>query len=140
MQEAIEEDFGHDHEHGGGRVLAAIARHQADVGGLESPLDGAILHLVELLFGQGDQRRGVIGLLTGVQCFVEGRLGDQRLAHAGRGADQHALVGGEPGQEGVFLDFVGRERELVEIAVASSSREGVGILSGDDLHLAGFNR
>ena len=116
VQQAIEQDFGHDHEHGGRRVFAAIAGHQADVGGLKSPLHGAVLHLAELLFRQGDQRRGVIGLLAGVQGLEEGRLGDQRLARARRCADQHALVRREPGQEGVFLDLVGLERELVEVA------------------------
>ncbi len=32
---AVEQDFGHDHKHGSGRVFSAIAGHQADVGGLE---------------------------------------------------------------------------------------------------------
>ena len=132
VQEAIEQDFGHDYEHGGRGVLAAIAGHQADVGGLEAPFDGALLHLAELLFGQGDQRRSVVRLLTGVQGFVEGRFGDQRLAHARRRTDQHALIGREPGEEGVFLDFIGREGELVEIAACQfvagrGGHEGMGV-------------
>ena len=126
VQQAIEEDFGHDHEHGGGGVFAAIARHQADVAGLESPGDGAILHLVEFLFRQGDQRRGVIGLLAGVQRLEQGRLGDERLAGAGGRTDQHALVRGEPGQEGVFLDLVRLEGKLVEIAAGQFVAGGDG--------------
>ena len=84
VQQAIEEDFGHDHEHAGRWVLAAVAGHQADVGCLESPLHGAVLHLVELLLREGDQGSRVVRLLIGVQSLEEGRLGDQRLAGARR--------------------------------------------------------
>ena len=46
------------------------------------------------------------------------------------GADQHALLGGEPSQQGVFLDLVRLERELVEVAagqfVAGGDGHGVG--------------
>ena len=84
MQQAIQEDFGHDDQHAGRRVLAAIAGDQADVVGMESPAHGRRLHLAEFLLGQGDQRRGVVGHLAGVQGLEQGRLGDERLARAGR--------------------------------------------------------
>ena len=42
------------------------------------------LHLVELLLGQGDERRGVVGDGAGVQRLEQGGLGDERLAGAGR--------------------------------------------------------
>ena len=61
------------------------------------PDDGTRLHLAKLLFCQGDQRRGVISGRTSVQGFEEGGLGDERFAGAGRRADEHALLGGEPG-------------------------------------------
>ena len=37
VQQAVEQDFGHDHQHAGLGVLAAIAGHQADVVGMETP-------------------------------------------------------------------------------------------------------
>ena len=84
MKEAVEEDFGDDDEHAGGRVFAAVPGDQADVGRIESPAGGRGLHLAEFLFRQGDQRRGVIGGLARVQGLEQGRLGDERLARAGR--------------------------------------------------------
>ena len=87
-----------------------------DVVRMESPPHGRRLHLVELLLRQGDQRRGVVGRRAGVQGLEQRRLGDQRLARARRRADQYALFGREPGQQGLFLDRIGRVRELVEIA------------------------
>ena len=44
-----------------------------------------------------------------MQGLEQGGLGDERLAGAGRGADEDALLGGEPGEQGVFLHGVGRE-------------------------------
>src|SRR5262249_39329874 len=89
----------------------------ADVVGAEAPAGGAVLHLTELLLGQGDQRRGVVGDLAAVQRLEQGGLGDERLAGAGRGADQDARVGGEPGEQGLLLDRVGRVGQLVEVEV-----------------------
>ena len=116
VKQPIEQDFGHHHQHAGVRILAAIAGHQPHVLGLESPADGRRLHFAELLLRQGDERRGVVGRLAGVQGLEQGRLGDQRFAGAGGRADQHALVGREPGQQGLFLHGVWLVGELVEIA------------------------
>ena len=54
--------------------------------------------------------------MPGVQGLEEGGLGDERLAGAGRGADENALLGGEPGQQGVFLDLRRLEGKLIEVA------------------------
>ena len=116
MQQAVEQDLGDDDEDAGVGVDAAIAGDEADVVGAEAPAHGRLLHLVELLLGQRDERRGVIGDAAGVQGLEEGGLGDERLAGAGRGADEDALLGGEPGEQGVFLDGVGRVGQLVEVA------------------------
>ena len=83
MQQAIEQDFGHDDEDAGVGIDAAIAGDEADVVGLEAPAHGRFLHLVELLLGQGDERRGVINDAAGVQCLEESGLGDERFAGAG---------------------------------------------------------
>ena len=115
VQQAIEQDLGDDDEDAGVRIDLAVAGDQADVVAGEAPPHGGRLHLLELLLGQGDQRGRVVGDAAGVQCFEEGGLGDQRLAGAGRGADQHALLRREPGQQGFFLHRVGRIRELVEV-------------------------
>ena len=96
VQQAVEQNLGDDDEDFGIRVFPAIARHQADVGLGEPPADGARLHLAELLFGQRDQRRGVVHRPAGVQRFERGRLGDERFAGARRSADQNAGLGGEP--------------------------------------------
>ena len=84
VEEAVQEDFGDDDQHPGGRIFAAVAGHQADVGRIESPAGGRGLHLAEFLFRQGDQRRGVIGGLARVQGLEQRRLGDERLARARR--------------------------------------------------------
>ena len=84
MQEPIEQDLGDDDQDAGVGVDAAVAGDQADVLRREAPADGRGLHLLELLLGQGDQRRGVVGDGAGVQRLEQGGLGDQRLAGAGR--------------------------------------------------------
>ncbi len=85
---------------------------------------------MELLLGQGDQRRGVVGDRAGVQGLEQGGLGDQRLAGAGRGADEHALLGREPGEQGLFLHRVGRVGQLGQVLlgqlVAGCTRSGHG--------------
>ena len=139
VQQAVQEDFGHDDQHAGVGVLAAIAGHQADVVRMESPAHGRRLHLAELLLGQGDQRRGVVGHLAGVQGLEQRRLGDERLARPRGRADQHPLLGREPGQQGLFLDRVGREGKLIEIPRGKlvarkrlgSHRRGPGLGIGD---------
>ena len=50
-----------------------------------------------------------------MQRFEERGLGDQRLAGAGRRADQHALIGREPGEQRFFLHRIRRKRQLIEI-------------------------
>ena len=117
VQQAIEQDLGDDDEDAGVGIDAAIAGDEADVVGREAPADGGRLHLAELLLGQRDERRGVVGDGAGVQRLEQGGLGDERLAGAGRGADEDALLGGEPGEQGLFLHRVGRVGQLVEVAV-----------------------
>ena len=116
VQQAVQEDFGHHDQHAGRGVLAAIAGDQAHVVRMEPPAHGRRLHLAELLLRQGDERRGVVGGLTGVQGLEQRRLGDERLAGPGRRADQHPLLGREPRQQGLFLERVGREGKLIEIS------------------------
>ena len=83
VQQSVEEDFGdHDQDRGVG-VLAAVAGHEANVVGMESPSGGQRLHLAELLLRQGDQRRGVVGRGASVQGLEQRGLGDERLARAG---------------------------------------------------------
>ena len=130
MEQAVEEDLGHDDEHPGVRVLAPVAGDQADVIRVKAPANRRRLHLAELLLGERDQRRRVVGRLAGVQGLEQRRLGDERLARARRRADQDALVGGKPGQQRLFLDRVGLVGELLEIAlgdvVARERRVGHG--------------
>ena len=83
MQQAIEQNLGDDDEDAGVGIDAAIAGDEADVVGLEAPTHGRVLHLLELLLGQRDERRGVIGDVAGVQCLEQRGLGDERLAGAG---------------------------------------------------------
>ena len=84
VEQAVEQDLGDDDEDAGLGVDAAVAGDEADVVGLEAPAHGRLLHLVELLLGQRDERRGVIDDAAGVQGLEEGGLGDERLAGAGR--------------------------------------------------------
>ena len=127
MQQAVEEDLGDDDEDAGVGVDAAVAGDEPDVVGGEAPADGAGLHLLELLLGQGDERGGVVGDGAGVQRLEEPGLCDERLAGAGGGADEDALLGGEPGEQGVFLHRVGRVGELLEVFFEELvAREGVG--------------
>src|SRR6266511_583445 len=48
----------------------------ADDVGLEAPANGARLHLLELLLGQGNEWGRVVGDLAGVQRLEQGGLGD----------------------------------------------------------------
>ena len=84
VQQAIEQNLGDDDEDAGVGIDAAIAGDESDVVGLKAPAHGGRLHLLKFLFGQGDQRRGVVGDAAGVQRLEEGGLGDERLAGAGR--------------------------------------------------------
>jgi len=115
VQQAVKEDFGHDDEDAGVGVDAAVAGDEADVVRGEAPADGTGLHLLELLLGERDEGRGVVGDGVGVQRLEEGGLGEECLAGAGRGADEGALLGAEPGQEGFFLDRVRGVGQLVEV-------------------------
>ena len=116
VQQAVEEDLGDDDEDAGVGVDAAVAGDQADVVGAEAPANGGGLHLLEFLFGQGDEGSGVVGDGACVQRLEEGGLGDEGLAGAGGGADEDALLGAEPGEQGVLLHGVGRVGQLVEVA------------------------
>ena len=83
VKEPVEQDLGHDDEDAGVGIDAAVAGDEADVVGVEAPADGGVLHLVEFLFREGDERRGVINDGVGVQCLEQGGLGDEGLAGAG---------------------------------------------------------
>ena len=116
VQQPIEEDLGHDDEHLGVGVFASIAGDQSDVGRIEPPADGLRLHFAKLLFGERDQRRRIVGRSAGVQSLEHRRLGDQRFSHAGGRTHEHALVGLEPRQQGIFLEGIRIEAELIDIA------------------------
>ena len=128
MQQAVQEDFGHDDQHPGIGIFAAVAGHQPHVLRVEAPLHGRTLHFAELLLGQGDQRRGIVRHRARMQGLEQGRLGDQRLTGAGRCADQHALLGRKPRQKRLLLNAIGLVRELVEVSagklVAGGKRRG----------------
>ena len=134
VQQPVGQYLGHDHQDPRVGVFAAVAGHEADVGGLEAPLDGQLLHLAELLLGQGNQRGGVVGHLAGVQRLEQRGLGDERLAHARRRADQHPLLGREPAQQGLFLKRIRVVRDLVEVGraqvVAGGGVGGHGLSQG----------
>ena len=115
MQQPVQENLGDDDEDARVRVDLAVAGDEADVIGLEAPAHGGGLHLGELLLGQCDQRRRVVGDGVRVQRLEQRRLGDQRLAGAGRCTDQHALFGREPREQCFFLHRVRRVGELLEI-------------------------
>ena len=133
VQQAVQQDFGHDDQDAGVGVLAAIAGHQADVVGMETPAGRGRLHLAELLLRQGDQRRGVVGRGAGVQGLEQRGLGDQRLARPRGRADQHALRGRKPGQQGLFLDRVGLIGKLIEVPRGQFvAREGHGVRIKDE--------
>ena len=53
-----------------------------------------------------------------MQGLVEGGFGDERFAGAGGGADEHAGVVLEVGEEGLLLHRVRLERELIEVLEA----------------------
>ncbi len=72
---------------------------------------------MEFLLGQGNERRGVIGLRAGVQRFEQSRLGDERLARSGRRAHHHPLLRPEPRQQRLFLHRVRRIGKLFEVAI-----------------------
>src|SRR5262249_51407241 len=107
----------YDDENAGIRIDAAIAGDESDIFRLEPPAYGGSLHLLEFLFRQSDERRRVVGNGARVQRLEEGGLGDKRLAGAGRSADEHALLGGEPGEQGFFLHGIGRVRQLSQITL-----------------------
>lgn len=115
VEQSVEQDFGDDDEHGGLRVDLAIAGDESDIVGVEAPPDGGGLHFGELLFGERDERGGVIGPRAGHQGFVERRFGDERLAGSGGGAHEHALFGREIGEQRLFLHRVRRIGELFQV-------------------------
>ncbi len=98
VQQAIEQNLGDDDDDAGIGIDSAVAGDQTDVVGAEAPADSGILHFAEFLFCQCDQRSGVISGRSGVQCLEKSGLSDERLARASRGAHEHALLRGEPGQ------------------------------------------
>ena len=127
VQQPVQEDFGHDDQHAGVGVFAAVAGHQAHVGRAGSPsLTAAVCISRNFCSRQGDQRRGVVGRGAGVQGLEQGRLGDQRLAGAGGRADQHALLGREPRQQRLLLHLVRLVGELVQVAAGKFVAGGRG--------------
>ena len=115
MQQAIEQDLRDDDQHAGFGIDSAITGYQTHIVRAESPAGGRRLHLAKLLVGQCDQRGRIVRDLTRVQRLKQSRFRDQRLAHAGRGADQDPLFGGEPGQQRLFLYRIRLVRQLVEV-------------------------
>ena len=116
MQQTVQQNLGYHDQHAGVGILAAVAGHQSDVFRLKTPFDRGRLHFAKLLLAQRNQRRGVVRGLSCMQGLEQCRLGDQRLAGAGRCANQHPLVGRKPCQERLFLNLVRLERKLIEIA------------------------
>ena len=57
-----------------------LPKYPANVFRLKAPSNGCFLNLLEFLIGQCDQRSRVIGFLTGMQGFEDGRFGDQSFA------------------------------------------------------------
>ena len=115
VQESVEQDLRDDHEHLRLGVDLAVAGDQSDGVSGEAPALRGGLHLVEFLLGQRDQRGRVVGDAARVEGLEEGRLRDQRFARAGRRADHHALVGGEPSQQRLLLHRIGRVGQLLEV-------------------------
>ena len=76
----------------------------------ESGLDFAVF-----LFGQGDERCGVVRFLAGLHGFVDARLGNEGLSHSCRCADEGALFRGKPIENGFLLKGIRLERQLFEI-------------------------
>ena len=115
VQQAVEQNLRHDDQDAGAGVDLAVAGHHADVFALEPPPLRHRLHFLELLLGQRDQRRRVIGRGLRVQRFKQCRLGDERFPRPRGRAHQHALLGHEPRQQRLFLHRVRRVRQLVEV-------------------------
>ena len=134
-EQPVKENLGDDDQDLRVGVLAAVSGDQADVRLREAPELDLLAQLAELLFGQRDQRGGVVGALARFERLVEPRLGDDGLAHAGRGADQDPLIGIEPGEDRFFLERIRFERERIEVL----QREGlpIGNLGGRGIVLGG---
>ena len=115
VEQPVQEDLGHDDEHRGLGVDLAAAGDQPHVLAAKTPLDRAVLHLLEFLLGQRDQGRRVVGDLPRMERLEEGRLGDQGLARARRRTDEDSLLGLEPGRQREVLDGVGLVGQLVHI-------------------------
>ncbi len=96
VQQAVQQDFRHHDQHPRLRVDPPVAGDQPDVIGSEPPADGGLLHLLKLLLGQRDQRRGVVSHATGVQRLEQCGFGNQRFAGPRRCTHQNALLGREP--------------------------------------------
>ena len=63
VQQPVQQDFGDDDEDPCVAVDAPVSRHQTDGLRGKTPTDRGLLHLAEFLFGERNQRRGVIGRL-----------------------------------------------------------------------------
>ena len=96
-----------------GAVDLVVAGGKADLVGAE-----VLAQLAVLLFGERPQRRGVDRGLAQLEGLVDGRLGHERLARAGRHGDHHAVAGKDALERlllnRVGLDVLGEEEALVE--------------------------
>lgn len=133
MKQAIKQNLRHDDQHRRLGIDLAISCHQADIVGSKSPANRCGLHFGEFLFGERNQRRGVIGPLLGVKGFKQSRFRDKRFARSGRCADQHSLLRGEPSEERFFLHWIRCIRKLIEI----QSRK---FIAGRDIRHGGNQR
>src|SRR5262249_52560502 len=79
VQQAIEQDLGYDDQYARFGIDLPIAGDEADIVGREPPTYGLFLHLVELLLGERDQRRCVIGNGPAVQRLEQRSVGDERF-------------------------------------------------------------
>lgn len=117
VQEAIEQDLRNHDEDAGARIDFAIAGDQADIVRGETPADGEFLEFIELLLGERNEGRGVIGNRAGVQRLEQGGIRDHRFARARRSAEENALLGREPGEQRFLLHRIGSVGQLFEVTI-----------------------
>ena len=125
MQQTVEQDLRHDDQDPRVGIDPPIPGDQSDIVRAKPPPDRQLLHLVELLVGQRDQRRRVVGDRAVVQGLEQRRFRDERLARAGRCADQHPLLGGEPVSRASSWTGYGSNGNCSKYSAANSSRRDV---------------
>ena len=116
--EHVAEDLGRHDQERRARVDLDVPGQDADLGHPELPAEVGVL-----LVGERLERRRVGDPLLPGQRLVDGELGDQRLAGAGRGGDDHRRAL-EDRPDGRDLEVV--ERERVAALEAAEEVEGLG--------------